>query len=200
MVYRGSDIEEVERIIGLKLVEKFFLRLQKLVSSQDVQELMAVVDSSKKLYTVLVNRFTKCKYPEKVSFFSTSVIDKVGTFNVIDTFPVGNLEFQVLESHGGHIPGQVFFLDREHGLFFSFDYLINIDSLSTEEKDYMRLPQYLMTSTNTNSRVFKEETSSLMDVIFLLDKELKRRGKSVLIFPGHGNYYRYQGEFPYLVK
>jgi len=359
VVYRGSDIEEVERIIGLKLVEKFFLRLQKLVSSQDVQELMAVVDSSKKLYTelvrfysemsnhlekgnvfediltfastsmakvrknfhvkelpplqfedniqlftfrlptggnififlrdgeitmfdagyglyyediknllkrkrmdpghvrrifvshpdadhigsaeyfaeefgtqvfmhtdckgiidnenraygtntklsklnkhftVLVNRFTKCKYPEKVSFFSTSVIDKVGTFNVIDTFPVGNLEFQVLQSHGGHIPGQVFFLDREHGLFFSFDYLINIDSLSTEEKDYMSLPRYFMTSTNTNSRVFKEETSSLMDVIFLLDKELKRRGKSVLIFPGHGNYYRYQGEFPYLVK
>jgi len=200
VVYRGSDIEEVERIIGLKLVEKFFLRLQKLVSSQDVQELMAVVDSSKKLYTVLVNRFTKCKYPEKVRFFSTSVIDKVGTFNVIDTFPVGNLEFQVLESHRGHIPGQVFFLNREHGLFFSSDYLINIDSLSTEEKDYMRLPQYLMTSTNTNSRVFKEETSSLMDVIFLLDKELKRRGKSVLIFPGHGNYYRYQGEFPYLVK
>lgn len=357
VVYTGSDIKEVEHLIGLKLVEKFFLRLQKLVSKQDLQQLIAIVDSSKRLYTelahfysevgnhlekgdvfesiltfastsiakvgknfharelpalqfedniqlltfrlptggnifvflhdgeitmfdagyglyyediknllkrkrmdpgevrrifvshadadhigsagyfadqfgtqvfmhtdckgiignenrtygtntklsklnkhftVLVNRFTKCKYPEKVSFFSTSVIDKVGTFNMIDTFPVGNLEFQVLESHGGHLPGQVFFLNREHGLFFSSDYLINIDSLSTEEEDYMRLPRYLMTSTNTNSQVFKEETRSLMNIISLLDKELKRQCKFVLIFPGHGDYYRYQGQFSLL--
>lgn len=356
VVYRGSDTEEVERIIGLKLVEKFFLRLQKLVNNRDVQQLMAIVDSSKKLYaelvsfysevgnhlekgdifssvltfastsiakvgknfsvrellplqfgdniqlftfrlptggnifvfhhhdkitmfdagyglyyqdikvlftsmgiepcnvrrifishadadhigsagyfakefgtevfmhpnckgiidnenraysvntkpsklnkhfTVLVNRFTKCRYPEKVSFFATSAFDKVGAFNVIDTFPVGNSEFQVLESHGGHIPGQVFFLNREHGLFFTCDYLINVDSLSDEEKDYMRLPKYLMTSTNTNSQVFKDETGYLMDVVFLLDKELKRQGKFVLIFPGHGDYYRYQGQFPF---
>jgi len=357
VVYRGSDTEEVERIIGLKLVEKFFLRLRKLVSDRDVRELMAIVDSSEKLYTelvrfysevgnhlekgdvfagvltfastsiakvgknfhvkelpslqfendiqlftfrfptggnifvfqyddeitmfdagyglyyedikdlfkrkgidpshvrrifishpdadhigtsgyfaeefgtqvfmhpdckgiinnenraygintklsklnkhftVLVNKFTQCKYPKKISFFSTSVIDKIGTFNVIDTFPVGNLEFQVLESHGGHVPGQVFFLNREHGLFFTSDYLINVDSLSVEEKDYMRLPRYLMTSTNTNSQVFKEETKSLMDVVFLLNKRLKRQGKFVLVFPGHGDYYRYQGQFPFL--
>ncbi len=72
-----------------------------------------------KHFTVLVNRFTKCKYPEKINLFSTSVIDKIGTFNMIDIFSVSNLEFQVLESHGGHIPGQVFFLNREQGLFFT---------------------------------------------------------------------------------
>ncbi|GAH43302.1 unnamed protein product, partial [marine sediment metagenome] len=36
-------------------------------------------------------------------------------------------------------------------------------------------------------------------VIFLLDKELKRQGKFVLIFPGHGDYYRYQGQFPFFL-
>ncbi len=354
VVYRGSDIQEVERIIGLKLVEKFFLRLQQLMNSQDVQELMTIVDSSKKLstelvsfysevgnhlekgsvleriltfastsiakvgknfrvrelpplqfedktrlftfrlptggnifvfvhegeitmfdagyglyyediknlikrkrmhpghvrrifvshadadhigtagyfaeefgtqvfmhrdckgvmahenraygsntklsklnnhFTVLVNRFTKCKYPEETRVFSTSVIHKVGAFNVIDTFWIGNLEFQVLESHGGHILGQVFFLNREYGLFFSSDYLINIDSLSTGEKDYMGLPRYLMTSTNTNSRVFHEETSALMDLVSLLHAELKKQAKSVLVAPGHGDYYQHHGQF-----
>lgn len=357
VVYRGSDTEKVERIIGLKLVEKFFMRLQKLINHQGVQELMAIVESSRKLstnlacfysevgnhleradifesiltfasasvtkvgknfhikelsplqfdenlqlftfrpptggnififqynnevtmfdagfglyyediksllkrkgidpgqvgrifvshndadhigtagyfaeefgtkvfmhpdgqgvidnenrahaantklselnrhFTVLVNKFTRCKYPEKPSFFSTSLIDKIGAFKVIDSFSVGSLEFQVLESHGGHIPGQVFFLNREQGLFFTSDYLINIDSLSAEERDYMRLPRYLMTSTNINSQVFREETISLMDVISLLDKELKSHGKFVLVLPGHGNYYRYQGQFPSL--
>ena len=351
VVYRGSDIEEVERIIGLNLVEKFFMRLQKLVNNQGVQELMTIVESSKKLsadlvcfysevgnhletadifesiltfastsitkvgsnfhirelptlqfneniqlftfrpptggnifvfqhggevtmfeagyglyyediksllerkgidpgrverifishndadhigtagyfveefgtkvfmhpdgkgiidnenraygantklsklnkhFTMLVGKFTKCKYPEKLSFFSTSTIGRIGAFNVVDTFTIGSLEFQVLESHGGHIPGQVFFLNREHGLFFTSDYLINIDSLLAEEREYMKLPRYLMTSTNTNSDIFKEETMSLVDVISLLDKEIRSRGKSVLIFPGHGDYYRYR--------
>lgn len=200
VVYRGSDIEEVERIIGLNLVKKFFLRLQKLVNNQGVQELMSIVESSKRLSADLicfyseVGKFTKCKYPEKLSFFSTSTIGRIGAFNVIDTFTIDSLEFLVLESHGGHIPGQVFFLNREHGLFFTSDYLINIDSLLAEEKEYMKLPRYLMTSTNTKSDIFKEETMSLMNVISLLDEELKSRGEPVLVLPGHGDYYRYRGQ------
>jgi len=358
VVYRGSDTEKVEQIIGLKLVEKFFLQLRKLISNKDVQELIEIVDSSKKLsaelvhfysevgnylergdvfasvltfastsitkigknfyvkelpllqfgdtklftfrlptggnififrykdeitmidagyglyyedikrllkrkkmdpscvrkifishpdadhigssgyfseefgtqvfmhpdckgiidnenraygtntkllklnrhFTVLVNRFTKCRYPKKINFFSKSTIDKIGTFNVIDTFKIGNLKFQVLESHGGHIPGQVFFLNREFGLFFTSDYLIDINSLSAEEKDYMKLPRYLMTSTNIDSQVFRKETRALMDVISLLDKELRNQGKFLLIFPGHGDYYQYQGTFPFSTK
>ncbi|MBE0478176.1 MBL fold metallo-hydrolase, partial [Candidatus Aerophobetes bacterium] len=353
VVYRGSDTEEVERIIGLKLVEKFFLRLRKLVSDRDVKQLMAIVDSSRKLYselvnfysevgnhpekgdvfsnvlafastsivrlgknfkakqltplqfnttriltfclptggnifvfqhddeftmfdagyglyyedfksllvskrinpsrvkrifvshadadhigcagyfseefgaqvfihpdckgvmdkenrgygantqlsrlnkhfTMLVNRFTQCKYPKNMNFFPTEPLSKIGVFNIIHTFRVGSLKFEVLESQGGHVPGQVFFLNREHGLIFTSDYLINVESLSDEEREYLKLPRYLMTSTNTNSQLFREESKHLIEVIFSLNKKLKEKKSSVIIFPGHGNYYSYQEQF-----
>lgn len=355
VVYRGSDAEEVEHIIGLKLVEKFFLRLRKIVNEQDFEQLSTIVDSSKKLYSELVNfyaevgsypekgdifsnilafastsitrvgekfsfielpalrlkcgiklftfrlptganisifqhkngdftmfdagyglyyadikkmlknsgidpalvkrifithadadhigstgyfadefgtqvfmhpdcrsimenenraygtktklyklnkhftalvtRLTQCKMPEKTNFFSTTSKGTSGFFNIVDNFYIDSLQFQVLESCGGHIPGQVFFLNRSAGLFFTSDYLIDVESLSNEEKNYMKLPRYLMTSTNTKSQVFKEETKSLVDVIAVVNNELEEDGKSVLIFPGHGDYYAWEEKF-----
>lgn len=143
-----------------------------------------------KRFTRLVSKFTKCKYPEKISFFSISRTGAMGDFNVIDAFPVGSLKFQVLESHGGHTPGQVFFLNKDHGLLFTSDYLISIDSLSTEDRDNLSVPRYLMTSTNSNSRVFRKEGEALRNLALGLDAELKHRDKFALIFAGHGDYYR----------
>ena len=40
-----------------------------------------------------------------------------GGFKIIDNFEVFGLHFKVLESWGGHVPGQVFFLCKEAGLF-----------------------------------------------------------------------------------
>lgn len=143
-----------------------------------------------KCFTRLVNEFTRCKYPEKAAFFSTSPIETVGDFDVIDVFSVGKLTFQVLESHGGHVPGQVFFLGSEHGLLFTSDYLINVGSLGMEDRDNLSVPRYLMTSTNTNSRVFREESESLRNLGLRLDADMKSRGKFAIVFPGHGDYYR----------
>lgn len=143
-----------------------------------------------KCFTKLVNRFTKCKYPQKISFFSISVIGTEGDFNVIDTFWVGNMEFLVLESQGGHIPGQVFFLNKEHGLLFTADYLINVESLSSEDRDNLSVHRYLMTSTNTNSQIFKKESEALRNLILPLNEKLKHQDKFALIFSGHGDYYR----------
>ncbi|HIE11849.1 MAG TPA: hypothetical protein EYP63_00220 [Desulfotomaculum sp.] len=143
-----------------------------------------------KYFTRLVNKSTKCRYPKNPCFFSTVPIGTLGAFNVIDAFSVGSLEFLVLDSHGGHIPGQVFFVNKEHGLCFSADYLINTGSLSAEEKNNLSLARYLMTSTNTNSQVFREEMAALKDVIEAMDRELKRQGKRAVVFPGHGDYYR----------
>ncbi len=85
VVYRGVDVKEVEHIIGLKLVEKFFLRLRKLVSSHEAQELMAIVDSSKKLSTELVsfysevgNHLKRGDVFERILTFASTSISKVG--------------------------------------------------------------------------------------------------------------------------
>ena len=111
-------------------------------------------------------------------------------FDVVDTFAVDTLTFEVLKSRGGHIPGQVFFLGRDNGLLFTSDYLIDVSTLSEEDKDRLNVPRYLMTSTNTDSQLFKQESEALCELALSVDAELKSGGLFLLMLPGHGSGYR----------
>jgi len=140
-------------------------------------------------YTRLVNRFTDCRFPVKPRLFSGSVIGRAGVFNIIDTFSIGVLRFEVLESLGGHVPGNVFFLNRDFGLLFTADYLLNIGSLTSEDRDTLNVYKYLLISPNTDGARFKEEMAALGDLMLSFKKEFTDKGRSALIFPGHGDYY-----------
>ncbi len=143
-----------------------------------------------KYYSRLVNKFTDCTFPGKARYFSTSATGRVGAFAIIDTFSIGPLDFLVLESHGGHIPGHVFFLNKSHGLFFTSDYLINVKSLSSEEKNNLGIYKYLLISPNSDSLIFKEEVSALKEIIAVLDADLGQHSRFLRVLPGHGDYYR----------
>jgi len=143
-------------------------------------------------YTRLVNGFTRCRFPKDVRYFSISAVGMIGQFNVIDRFRVGDLEFLVLESHGGHVPGQVFFFNREYGLWFTSDYLIDLNSLSGKDREFLTIARYLMTSTNNNSAIFGEEMAALRAAVSENDAELAQQGKHARIFPGHGEYYAWK--------
>jgi glyoxylase-like metal-dependent hydrolase (beta-lactamase superfamily II)/uncharacterized protein with ACT and thioredoxin-like domain len=145
-----------------------------------------------KYYTRLVNRFTECRFPEKLRCFSTSAAGNAGDFPVTDTFKIGNLLFEVIESLGGHIPGNVFFLNREHGLLFTADYLLNIGSLSATDKQTLNVYKYLLVSPNSNSEVFRDEMKALKSLLADLNANLKKAGRTAIVFPGHGEYYPFK--------
>lgn len=140
-------------------------------------------------FTILVNYFTKCKFPQNYKVFNTEEIERYAQFKVIDFFKVGDYKFKVLESLGGHIPGQVFFLCEEAGVIFTADYLLYVPSLTEEEKNILNIPKFLMTSTNANSRIFRQEMELLKNLCIDLDKNLRKQGKGLIIFPGHGDFY-----------
>lgn len=140
-------------------------------------------------FTILVNTFTKSKFPRKWKSFENSAGEKVGDFKVIDKLKIGNLIFKVIESLGGHIPGQVFFLCEEAGAFFTADYLLNVASLRDDEKSLLNIPKILMTSTNVDSRLFRKEMNILTEFSLSLDRKLQENRRGLLIFPGHGDYY-----------
>jgi len=143
-----------------------------------------------KYYTRLINKFTECRFPEKTDYFQISDIGNEGTFKITDTLTIGNLTFEVLESLGGHIPGHVFFLNKDYGLIFTSDFLINVQSLSSEDRDILSVYRYLLTNPNSDSQVYKRESDSLRDIIIAIDAALKQSGRHAIIFPGHGDYYR----------
>jgi glyoxylase-like metal-dependent hydrolase (beta-lactamase superfamily II)/ACT domain-containing protein len=149
--------------------------------------------SLNKYYTRLSSRFTECRFPSRPHHFATNERAETDSFHIIDTFKVGPLLFEVLESHGGHTPGLVFFLNREFGLIFTSDFLLNVRSLSPEEKEHLGIYRYLLTSPNSDSRVYKKETAALKEMMLSLDRALRTHGGQGYIFPGHGDYYPVSG-------
>ncbi|GAB6182870.1 MBL fold metallo-hydrolase [Thermodesulfovibrio hydrogeniphilus] len=140
-------------------------------------------------FTILVNAITETKFPQHWKPFKIEKANRTGDFFVIDEFYIGELQFKALESIGGHIPGQVFFLNEEAGLLFTADYLLYLPSLSEEEKNILSIPKFLMVSTNVDSKIFKTEMKQLSELAKHIDIKLKHHKKGLTILPGHGDYY-----------
>jgi glyoxylase-like metal-dependent hydrolase (beta-lactamase superfamily II) len=126
--------------------------------------------------------------PSFISRFSDAT-GYVGGFKRIGSFQVGDINFDVLESLGGHVPDQIFLFAQAVGLLFSGDYLIDFNSLSDRTKSTLNLARYLMTSTNNESRVFEREMKQLTKLILDTQERLEKSGRTVRIFPGHGEFY-----------
>ena len=61
-------------------------------------------------------------------------MDQRDAFKVIGEFRVADLYFEILESHGGHVPAQIFLFEPNYGMLFCGDYLIDVPSLSDRTK------------------------------------------------------------------
>jgi hypothetical protein len=102
---------------------------------------------------------------------------------------VGDVQLAALASLGGHVASQAFLLDPEHGLLFSGDYLIDVQSLSDRTKSTLSLARRLMTSTNIDSALFAREMAMLKTAMLEIDAGLAARGRMARVFPGHGQFY-----------
>ena len=95
----------------------------------------------------------------------------------------------MIESLGGHVPGQVFFFSDDSGLIFTADYLLLVESLSPEERELLSYPKFFMQSTNVNSQVFRREMEMLSEFILSFSERIAPQGHEVIVVPGHGDYY-----------
>lgn len=140
-------------------------------------------------FTVLVNEFTKFRVPAHWSAYGGKKPEGLDGFNIIDTFELGGQTYRVIESAGGHVPGQVFFVSYDSGLIFTSDYLLNVESLDDEERRVLNLPKFMMTSTNVNSELFRTEMETLKNFIKTFDIAVRKNQREAIIVPGHGDYY-----------
>ncbi|OPY34075.1 MAG: Hydroxyacylglutathione hydrolase [Methanomassiliicoccales archaeon PtaU1.Bin124] len=137
------------------------------------------------VYTKLINLFSRFSPPGNIREMR-GVSDKVGGFDAIGLFRVGDVDFLVLEGLGGHQHGHVYFLSEGHGLMFTGDSLINFHSLSEDRKKYNILAKNLMTSVNVDSEKAEEERKMLMDMARSLDVKMVKKGRRCLVCGGHG--------------
>ena len=137
-------------------------------------------------YTKMVNLFSKFRPPENVVLFPTEPVGTRGMFPVLATIAIGGIAFEVLESAGGHIGGQVYLFSEERGLLFAADSIINIRSLTPERMEYNGLAEFLVASVNVNNEIAKKERRALLELVAATDEKLKEKGTRCIVFGGHG--------------
>lgn len=97
-------------------------------------------------------------------------------------FEFGELNFDVFEGAGGHLPGEIVLIDYAHGIAFAGDIYINMKGMTPEQAEYNRYAPILMTSVDTDKALAAAERAALM----------RRLGAGEwLIFGGHGQAQRY---------
>ncbi len=146
------------------------------------------------VYTKLINLFSHFSPPKEVVFFPQKVLGIREIFPVIQRFKVGPLEFEVLESLGGHLYGQVFFFCPEAGLLFTGDSLLNLDSFTEQRLAFARLAKILMTSVNVDREIASRERKALIALAQETERVLAKQGKRCLICGGHGAISVLEGE------
>lgn len=137
-------------------------------------------------YTKLINLFSKFRPPENVKCISKKKHGKRNIFPIMDRFKIGDLVFEVLESLGGHLHGQIYLLCASEGLLFTGDSLINFESLSKDRKEFNLLAKTLMTSVNVDGHIATKERGALIELVSELNKQLSDENKNCIICGGHG--------------
>lgn len=138
------------------------------------------------IYTTMINLFSRFNPPLQVSLLDPHPIGERSGFAVIGMADVGGHRFEILESHGGHLYGQVYLFCREMGVLFTADSVINFGHLTPERAAYNTLAVILVTSVNVDSGVAKEERRRLLDLARNSSGSYEGGRSSCLICCGHG--------------
>lgn len=114
---------------------------------------------------------------EQLHVLDTQPCDDAQPLSLIGHFTFADMDFDVYQGNGGHLPGEIVLLDPVHRVAITGDDYVNIHDYTPDQQAFNRLAPYLMTSVNEDSAKAKQILA-----------ELRRRmnGQSWLILPGHG--------------
>ncbi|MBQ8338466.1 MAG: MBL fold metallo-hydrolase [Oscillospiraceae bacterium] len=86
-------------------------------------------------------------------------LERVGSFNF------GDLNFEVYEGQGGHLPGEIVLIDFEKRIAFTGDIYINIAGLTEQQAEYNRYAPILMTSVDTSPALCSAERKAFYNLL-----------------------------------
>ena len=80
----------------------------------------------------------------------------------IGFFSFGELNFEVYEGKGGHLPGEIVLIDYANHIAFTGDIYINTHGLTPEQAKYNQYAPILMTSVDTDPKLCSEERNAIL--------------------------------------
>lgn len=101
-------------------------------------------------------------HPEKMNVVFGDLEERNGALYHIGSYSFGDLEFEVFEGKGGHLPGEVVLIDYEHKIAFTGDIYVNIHGMTAEQAEYNRYAPILMTSVDTDPVLCAKERAAVI--------------------------------------
>lgn len=101
----------------------------------------------------------------------------------IGFLPFGELNFEVFEGAGGHLPGEIVLIDYTNKIAFTGDIYVNIKGMTEQQRQYNKYAPILTTSVDTDKALCAKEREAIMQRLGV--------GKWH-IFGAHGAKYDYE--------
>ncbi len=117
-----------------------------------------------KPYVKICKALTNYAPPDisKISICNNGTSLCQGVLWQIGLLSIGELNFEVYEGAGGHLPGEIVLIDYEHSIAFTGDIYINLQGLIPEQKEYNKYAPKLMTSVDTDPELCAKERQAIM--------------------------------------
>lgn len=80
----------------------------------------------------------------------------------IGFYNFGELNFEVYEGKGGHLPGEIVLIDYAKHIAITGDVYINTHGLTADQEKYNRYAPILMTSVDTDPKLCSEERNAIL--------------------------------------
>ena len=128
-------------------------------------------------YIKLDRIISKYEPPElrKLRIIGSKTNDK--EFEKIGYYSFKDLFFEIYESNGGHLKGEIILVEKEKKLIITGDIFVNVKGFTPEQYDFNLLAPYLMGSVNTDSKKAFECRNIILN-----------KCKDYLLCPGHGEW------------
>ena len=86
----------------------------------------------------------------------TKPLTQIGFYNF------GELNFEVYEGKGGHLPGEIILIDYSNHIAITGDVYINTHGLTSEQQKYNQYAPILMTSVDTDPKLCQDERNAIL--------------------------------------
>lgn len=101
--------------------------------------------------------------PEKVRALWGGDAPMTHALEPIGYFSFGEMQFEVYEGKGGHLPGEIVLIDYAHRVAVTGDVYVNVHGMTSEQKQYNRYAPILMTSVDTDPTLCAQERKAVFD-------------------------------------
>ncbi|MBQ7098614.1 MAG: MBL fold metallo-hydrolase [Oscillospiraceae bacterium] len=104
----------------------------------------------------------RCVEPDKLRTPWPRIPELRAPLTQIGFFDFGDLNFEVYEGRGGHLPGEIVLIDYEHNIAFTGDVYINLKGLIEPQAEHNRYAPILMTSVDCDPRLCADERKAIL--------------------------------------